>query len=86
VTPERLRQVEEAEAYLRSLGIAGDLRVRHLGDEARIEVAPHAMTVVRAAWDAITDRFTALGFAAVALDPRGYRRGSLLAVLQDAAG
>jgi len=31
-------QVEDGEAYLRSLGIRGDLRLRHAGDVARIEV------------------------------------------------
>lgn len=39
VTPERLRQVERAEAALRALGIAGDLRVRHFGTRARVELA-----------------------------------------------
>src|SRR6266705_378405 len=32
ITPSRLRQVETAEAYLRELGVTGDLRVRHHGD------------------------------------------------------
>src|SRR5438094_4280386 len=40
ITPSRLKQVEEGEAYLRRLGIGGDLRVRHLGVAARIEVEP----------------------------------------------
>ncbi|HEV2671170.1 MAG TPA: ATP-dependent sacrificial sulfur transferase LarE, partial [Gemmatimonadales bacterium] len=31
ITPRRLKQVEAGEAYLRELGVAGDLRVRHLG-------------------------------------------------------
>ena len=38
VTPERLAQVERAEAALRALGLR-DLRVRHHGDIGRIEVA-----------------------------------------------
>src|SRR5881296_2736676 len=32
ITPRRLRQVEQGEAFLRSLGVRGDLRLRHLGD------------------------------------------------------
>src|SRR5262249_9729369 len=40
VTVGRLRRVERAESALRSLGIAGDLRVRHFGDLARVELAP----------------------------------------------
>jgi pyridinium-3,5-biscarboxylic acid mononucleotide sulfurtransferase len=78
ITPHRLRQVEAGEAYLRQLGVAGDLRVRHHGDRARIEVAVDQMPLLRAAWPAVLARFTALGFAVVELDPAGYRRGGLL--------
>ena len=80
ITPERLRQVEQGEAYLRSLGVGGDLRVRHHGERARLEVAPAEMDRLRASWDAITAVFAGLGFAAVELDPAGYRRGGLLAI------
>jgi len=80
ITPRRLRQVEDGEAYLRGLGVTGDLRVRHHGDRARIEVAPEQMTGVRDKWAAVTAFFRGLGFAAVELDPAGYRRGGLLAL------
>src|SRR5205807_114609 len=42
ITPGRLAQVEQGEAYLRELGVTGDLRLRHHGDRgaARIEVEP----------------------------------------------
>jgi pyridinium-3,5-biscarboxylic acid mononucleotide sulfurtransferase len=80
ITPERLRQVEEGEAYLRALGVSGDLRVRHHGAKARLEVAPDQMELVQANWDAVGEVFGGLGFAAVELDPHGYRRGGLLAI------
>jgi pyridinium-3,5-biscarboxylic acid mononucleotide sulfurtransferase len=80
ITPERLRQVEEGEAYLRGLGVSGDLRVRHHGGKARLEVAPDQMGRLRANWEAVDAVFTGLGFAAVELDPKGYRRGGLLAI------
>ena len=80
VTPDRLRQVELGEAFLRGLGVEGDLRVRHHGDAARLEVLPAAMVLVRAAWPLVEARFRALGFAAVELDPSGYRRGGLLSL------
>jgi uncharacterized protein len=86
VTPERLRQVEEGEEFLRTLGVTGDLRVRHLGDTARIEVLPPEMARIRAAWPRVAERFAALGFAGVELDPHGYRRGSMLRVLEGAGG
>jgi len=79
VTPARLRQVEEGEAYLRGLGVTGDLRVRHLGDAARIEVEPRWISWLQARSGDVTARLSDLGFARVEIDPRGYRRGSLLA-------
>jgi len=81
VTPARLRQVEEAEAWLRELGVRGDLRVRHRGAHASIEVNPGEQPLLRAQWPAVAARLAELGFAAVALDERGYRRGALVAEL-----
>jgi uncharacterized protein len=78
VTPERLRQVEAAEAVLREVGVTGDLRVRHRGVEARIEVEPAQFARVRVAAPAIAERLHDLGFGQVTLDLAGYRRGSLL--------
>ena len=82
VTPERLRQVEEGEARMRALGFA-QVRVRHHGDLARIEVAPDEMA--RALDPAMTARMSAalkpLGFKWVSLDLDGYRMGSLNEVL-----
>lgn len=78
VTPERLRQVERSEALLRRVGVRGDLRVRHWGDEARIEVDRGELALVRAHRQTIGDGLVALGFGRVTLDLMGYRRGSLL--------
>jgi uncharacterized protein len=86
ITPERLRQVEQGEAYLRSLGVQGDLRVRHHGQKARLEVGPDQMERLRASWDTIAGVFAGLGFAAVELDPNGYRRGGLLAIAPRSPG
>ena len=78
ITPRRLRQVEEGEAVLRRLGVTGDLRVRHQGDVARIEVERQWIPWVEARHAEIAARLRELGFAAVEVDPRGYRRGSLI--------
>jgi len=86
ITPRRLRQVEEGEAYLRSLGVAGDLRVRHHGDRARLEVAADQMARVRGEWPAVEGFFSGLGFGSVELDPAGYRRGGLLALASPTPG
>jgi uncharacterized protein len=73
-----LRQVEQGEALLRGLGVEGDLRVRHRGDEARVEVLPSQFPRVREHSAKIVDQFRKLGFESVTLDLRGYRSGSLL--------
>jgi pyridinium-3,5-biscarboxylic acid mononucleotide sulfurtransferase len=79
VTTERLRQVEHAERALRDLGISGDLRVRHHGDLARVELS----RVMLALWLApvpmrmIIAAIRGAGFARVAVDLRGFRSGSL---------
>jgi uncharacterized protein len=78
VTAGRLRQVEQGEALLRSLGVVGDLRVRHWGEEARIEVQPSQFPVVRAHRERVATELLGLGFQRVALDLGGYRSGSLL--------
>lgn len=85
ITPARLAAVEQGEAWLRALGVVGDLRVRHHGDRARLELSPTQFPLVQAAWAEVERTFSGLGFRAVELDPRGYRRGSLLQVL-DGAG
>ncbi len=86
ITAERLRQVEAGEAFLRSLGVSGDLRVRHHGHRATVEVGPGEMPLLREQWDAIGRYFAELGLVDVELDPSGYRRGRLLALAPDEAG
>jgi pyridinium-3,5-biscarboxylic acid mononucleotide sulfurtransferase len=78
ITPARLQQVERAEAYLREIGVTGDLRVRHLGDSARIESEAGWIPWLRQREQAIAAHLQGLGFARVDIDARGYRRGSLL--------
>jgi uncharacterized protein len=79
VTPERLRAVEMAEAALRALGIGGDLRVRHHGAIARIELAPDEMNawMHRERLAEMTAAVRPAGFSRVALDARGFRSGAL---------
>ena len=76
-TPISLRaltQVDRAETYLRKLGV-GQVRVRHHGDVARIEVEPRDFPLVRLKESEINAHLNALGFSEVVLDPAGYRTG-----------
>jgi uncharacterized protein len=79
VTPERLRAVEQAEQALRALGIDGDLRVRHHGALARVELAPDELVawLHGAALSRLTAAVRTAGFSRVALDARGFRSGGL---------
>lgn len=78
ITAEKLEALDAAETALRALGF-GQLRVRHHGTVARIEVAPEAIgrlldPAVRAA---VSKAIHAAGFTYVALDLDGYRTGSM---------
>jgi uncharacterized protein len=74
VTLGRLATVERAEAGLRSLGFA-ELRVRHHGDIARIEVPEAELAAVLAAREAVVETVTAAGYRWATLDLAGLRSG-----------
>src|SRR4030081_1659006 len=76
ITLQALSQVDRAEAFLRQLGVH-QVRVRHFGPTARIEVERRDFDLVRSRESEITAHLNALGFANVVLDPEGYRAGSL---------
>ena len=78
VTLEALRRVERAEAAVRALGFR-ELRVRHLGETARVEIAREELgrladAAVRAA---VEQAVRSAGYAQATVDPEGYRRGRL---------
>jgi uncharacterized protein len=78
VTASALRRIERAEAAVRALGFR-ELRVRHLGESARLEIAPGELgrlgdPTLR---DAVTQAVLCAGYSSVTIDPEGYRRGRL---------
>jgi uncharacterized protein len=76
VTVEALDQVGAAEAFLRGLGLR-QLRVRHHGDVARIEVETDAMPLVIEHRERIVRRLKNLGYRYVTIDLAGFRSGSM---------
>ena len=80
ITKQRLKQVEEAEAYLVSLGIKQS-RVRYHDHIARIEVGKKDFPTILIHATRIIKRFKTLGFTYITLDLEGYRTGSLNEVL-----
>ncbi|WP_028972046.1 ATP-dependent sacrificial sulfur transferase LarE [Sporomusa ovata] len=82
ITAERLKQIELAEAVIKQF-CAGQVRVRHHDQLARIEVSPEDIPVLAAPDKAalISGELRKLGFMYVTLDLSGYRTGSMNAVL-----
>jgi uncharacterized protein len=85
ITRERLARVENAErAARRALADAGlavhDLRVRDLGDGARLEIDRALVGQVDAA---VLDAIRSAGFDRVEVDPRGFRSGAMNELLTD---
>lgn len=76
VTPRRLAQVEQAESLVRDQGFR-EVRVRHHGDVARIEVGPEELEIAAGRLEPVVAQLRALGFSRVLLDVEGYRRGAL---------
>jgi uncharacterized protein len=82
ITPEKLGQIDRAEQFLRNLGYR-QLRVRHHGQVARIELPAEEMPDFLAAHaQAATEHLKSLGFLYVALDLQGFRSGSLNEALE----
>jgi uncharacterized protein len=83
ITPDKLRRVDQAEAFLRSLGFR-EFRVRHHDRLARIELPPAEAPRL---WEAgrqqaVLRRFRELGYVYVTVDLGGLRSGSANEVLR----
>jgi uncharacterized protein len=85
ITEKNLQQIEEAEEFLKSLGLV-EFRVRHHGEVARIEVHPEDIPKIIApeVREKIIEKLKQLGFKFVALDLAGFRSGSLNEALSQA--
>ena len=79
ITVEKLRQVDESEEFLRKLGFLPQLRVRHYGNTARIELDDKDFRkLIQDNFRAkIIEYFKSLGFEFVTIDLEGYNMGSL---------
>jgi uncharacterized protein len=76
ITPEKLSQVARAEEFLRGEGFS-QVRVRHHGEIARLEVGPDELERAFALRDKISAELLDAGFLYVTLDLAGYSPGSL---------
>jgi uncharacterized protein len=76
VTVEKLRQIEEAENMLNTLGFE-DVRVRHFGNTAKIEVPNQQVSLLRKHEDAIKKNMLDIGFKVCEIDEEGLVSGKL---------
>jgi uncharacterized protein len=76
VTVAALRQIEAGESALKAIGFR-QVRVRHHGDVARIEVEPADIPRLVAERDRVVDLLREAGYKFVSVDLEGYSTGSL---------
>jgi uncharacterized protein len=78
VTPGLLARIDRAEQAVRSMGF-GQVRVRHFGARAEIEVAAEDVGALLAhpALEETIEALCGMGWREVSVDPRGYRAGRM---------
>ena len=79
ITVEKLKQIDDAETFIRDMGIARQIRVRHYGATTRIELDEAGLSniVDSSVRGKVVDYLKTLGFQFITLDLAGYRMGSL---------
>jgi uncharacterized protein len=84
ITEENLKQVEEAEDFLKELGFV-EFRVRHHGNLARIEVKRDEIQKISSepVRGKVINKLKSLGFNYVTIDMEGFRSGSLNEALSE---
>ncbi len=82
VTVESLSRIGRAERALKGLGLR-ELRVRHYGESARVEIAPAEMANLESDGlaERVIDAVRSAGYTEVKIDPKGFRSGSLNAAI-----
>lgn len=76
VTVEKLRQIEDAENMLNALGFP-EVRVRHFGDKAKIEVPSNQLETLKKHEKSITQYIMEIGFKECEIDMEGLISGKL---------
>ena len=82
ITTEKLKQIEEAEGILNQFGFE-EVRVRHYGKEARLEVPSEQITELRTLLPQIQPALQQIGFDACHIDDEGLVSGKLNRVLKN---
>ena len=82
VTVESLARIGRAERALKRLGLR-ELRVRHYGESARVEIAVAEMAGLNSNGlaERVVEAVRSAGYTDVEIDPKGFRSGSLNAAI-----
>lgn len=76
ITPTLLRRINQAEIFLRTLGIA-QVRLRHYNGLCRIEVPRNEIPRLLAQRQLVVAKLKKLGYNYITVDLQGYRTGSM---------
>ncbi|MGB3585080.1 MAG: ATP-dependent sacrificial sulfur transferase LarE [Tunicatimonas sp.] len=82
ISTQKLKQIEAAEAILNQHGFA-DVRVRHFGTEARVEVPPEEVAQLRAVFLIVSEEIKQVGFTLCTIDQEGLVSGKLNRALHE---
>jgi len=76
ITEETLSMIESGEDFLRGLGFS-QIRLRHLGNLAKIEVPPEDMMRLLGLREMVVKKLKEIGYTYITMDMEGYNMGSM---------
>lgn len=68
--------IAEGERYLKTFGFI-NVRVRHFGNKARIEVDKELINILYENFEEIKNQFNLIGYKEIEIDPEGFASGKL---------
>lgn len=76
IDKKSLEMIAQGERYLRTFGYV-NVRVRHFGDKARIEVDKEMINHLYANFEEVKKHFLSIGYREIEIDPEGFASGKL---------
>ncbi len=76
INREALRMIADGERFLRRFGFT-NVRVRHFGDKAKIEVDKHMISILKQNIKDIKSHFESIGYKEIEIDEEGFSSGKL---------
>lgn len=76
INREALRMIADGERFLRRFGFT-NVRVRHFGDKAKIEVDKHMISILKLNIEDVESHFESIGYKEIEIDEEGFSSGKL---------